>query len=260
MFLDNGDGTFTVLGIGTCTDTAIAIPNKVSAIAAEAFKSTNIVSVKLGSGVKSIGQRAFYSCEALRNVTLNEGLTSIDGYAFFNCGSLTSIHIPSTVLSIGSDVFMYTSINEVTFAENAQVKSFGAYTFCGCKFTSFEVPASLEEIGQQCFDTCDQLVAINLKNVKSLGYHCFTSCTRLESIVIGNEMESIGTLAGDCGFSTCSSLAAVYYEGTESEWNAISLNQDKDVLEAKGLRFYSENEPGEPGNYWHYVNGVPTAW
>ena len=258
--LDNGDGTYTVLGIGTCTDSFIAIPNNVSAIAAEAFKYTNISRVKLGSGVKTIGDNAFYNCDSLASVTLNEGLTSIGNNAFFDDGKLQSIEIPSSVLTIGSNAFMRSAITEVTFAEGAKVTSFGAYAFANCKFAAFDIPASVEEIGQQCFDTCDQLKSINLKNAQIVGYKCFQSCTRLESIVIGHEIDKIGNLVGDAGFSTCSSLNKIYYEGTETEWNAISLNQDKDVLEAKGLYFYSESQPVGAGNYWHFVNDVPTVW
>ena len=32
------------------------------------------------------------------------------------------------------------------------------------------------------------------------------------------------------------------------------------VLLSKTIYFYSEEQPTEPGNYWHYVDGIPTPW
>ena len=257
---DNGDGTYSVLGRGTCQDRFIAIPENVTSIAAEAFSGSNIISVTMSDNVETVGNNAFYNCDSLEFVTLNEGLTAIGNNAFFHCGRLYDIEIPASVLTIGDNAFMYTPLESVVFADNANVTSFGAYAFSNCPFESFIVPDSVETIGQQCFDNCNRLRTINLNNATSIGYQCFASCTRLESIVIGHEMDRIGNLVGDCGFSTCTSLTRVYFEGNQTEWNAISLNQEKATLEAKGLYFYSENEPGEAGNYWHYVDGVPTIW
>jgi hypothetical protein len=35
---------------------------------------------------------------------------------------------------------------------------------------------------------------------------------------------------------------------------------DNIELENAPRYYYSETEPTEPGNYWHYVDGVPTPW
>ena len=38
-----------------------------------------------------------------------------------------------------------------------------------------------------------------------------------------------------------------------------ALQQNKDI-EATTIYYYSETQPTTSGNYWRYVNGVPTAW
>ena len=257
---DNGDGTYTVLSRGTCTDRFIALPDNVSAIADEAFKQTNVVRITCGSGLKTIGQQAFFNCDSLTEVILNDGLTTIGSSAFFSCDNLKNIEIPASVTSIENNAFMNCPLKTVLFLGNSKLATLGSYAFSACQFESFDMPVSVTEVGQQCFDSCTQLKSIVLTNVTQIGYKCFNSCTRLESIVISKAIEKIGNLTGDAGFSSCSSLTKVFYGGNESEWNAIELNQDKAILEAKGLYFYSESTPVGEGNYWHYVNGVPTVW
>ena len=258
--LDNGDGTYTVLGIGTCTDKIIVLPSNVTSIADEAFASNNsIIRVVLNQELKTLGSKCFYNCKSLQKVIFNEGLEVIGTYSFFSCGALTDVIIPKSVTSIGNDAFMYVS-GSIQLQDDSQLVELGAYAFSQCTFTSINLPATLKTIGQCCFESCANLKTIDLKNVESLGYHCFNSCTRLESMIIGRSMTSIGTLAGDCGLSSCTSLRYIYYYGMESEWNNISLNKEKATIESKGLYFFSGTTPNGAGNYWHYVDGVPTVW
>ena len=82
-----------------------------------------------------------------------------------------------------------------------------------------------------------------------------TSVTIPDSVTIGDSVESIGEDA----FWGCDRLTRVYYKGTVSEWKKISIGSDnRDLTSAK--RYYSEKKPTETGNYWRYVDGVPTKW
>ena len=53
-------------------------------------------------------------------------------------------------------------------------------------------------------------------------------------------------------FSGCSSLTILYYAGKEDEWNNITIESMDDVLTSATIYYYSETEPIEDGNYWHY--------
>ena len=46
----------------------------------------------------------------------------------------------------------------------------------------------------------------------------------------------------------------VYYTGTFDEWNKMYYQ------ELENIYYYSESEPTDLKNYWHYVNGAPTIW
>ena len=57
------------------------------------------------SGVKSIGEFAFYGCSWINSVQISEGVESVRAYAFYGCVFLTSINLPNSVLEIESGAF-----------------------------------------------------------------------------------------------------------------------------------------------------------
>jgi hypothetical protein len=75
-------------------------------------------------------------------------------------------------------------------------------------------------------------------------------------VEIGDSVTSIGNYA----FYNCSSLKNVYYKGTASDWAKIAIGGYNSTLTDTTRYYYSETEPTTTGNYWHYVDGVPTAW
>jgi hypothetical protein len=79
----------------------------------------------------------------------------------------------------------------------------------------------------------------------------------LKSITLGSGITSIGRYA----FSG-SSLENVYYFGTVEDWNNISIEEGNEALTNAAIYYYSEGEPTEIGNYWHYdQDGVtPVIW
>ena len=69
-------------------------------------ESSDLKSVTVSSGVKSIGKEAFYwNQETLESVILPEGLTKI-GDSAFSTTRLATITLPSTLTSIGVDAFV----------------------------------------------------------------------------------------------------------------------------------------------------------
>jgi hypothetical protein len=43
-------------------------------------------------------------------------------------------------------------------------------------------------------------------------------------------------------------------------WKGIEIDSNNSKLTSATLYYYSETTPAESGNYWHYVDGVPTPW
>lgn len=96
-------------------------------------------------------------------------------------------------------------------------------------------------------------------SVTSIGNQAFEHCNSLTSITIPDSVTSIGNNT----FYNCDKLTNVYYKGTKEKWSKITIKSDNDDLTNATRYYYVENEadvPKDDGNYWHYVDGVPTKW
>ena len=90
-----------------------------------------IETFEVPASVTIIEDRAFYTCENLKNVILHDGLLEIGYEAFANCTSLNSITIPNSVTSIGGSAFWYcSSLTSVTIPNSVTIIE--ADVFCGC--------------------------------------------------------------------------------------------------------------------------------
>ncbi|MBR1983880.1 MAG: leucine-rich repeat protein, partial [Clostridia bacterium] len=88
------------------------------------------------------------------------------------------------------------------------------------------------------------------------GIGVFFNCKNLTSVTIGKKIYSINSFV----FDGCDSLTNIYYKGNIEEWGQINGNEKVPISK---LYYYIENQsdlPTDGGNYWHYVDGVPTVW
>lgn len=156
------------------------------------WKDQGITTVKVESGVASIGAGTFRNCSSLTNITLPNSVTNIGAYTFFNCSSLTSITIPNGVTSIAND------------------------TFSGCSsLVSITIPDGVTSIGKWAFDKCSSLTSITIpSSVTSIGIYAFVECSSLTSITIPSSVTSIGSNA----FALCSGLTSITIPNSVTEW------------------------------------------
>ncbi len=112
-------------------------------------------------------------------------------------------------------------------------------------------------IYRTAFFQCANLTSITIPDgVVGFGETVFRLCTNLTSVVIPKSVASIN----DFVFDECDSLTSVYYTGTSEEWAAAYIGENNAPLAAATIYYYSETEPAEEGNYWHYVDGVVAVW
>jgi hypothetical protein len=145
--------------------------------------NTRISTVVIRDGVTRIGDRTFYECRGLREVTIPNSVTAIGEYAFAGCTSLKEVTLPIPVTTIGKYAFAEcTDLQEVT------------------------LPNAVTTIGEYAFAECIGLTAITLGNaVTTIGMRAFSWCPVLTEVTIPASVTTIGREA----FSDCASLTAV---------------------------------------------------
>jgi uncharacterized protein YjbI with pentapeptide repeats len=190
-YLISRDGQSAYLVENSAASGHVTIPeyvNGASVIAFTGFDGNDLVtSITIGSGVTSIGGRAFERCTSLERINIYGDVTSIGDQAFTECTSLTSITIPDSVTSIGFNTFYQCT-----------------------SLTSITIGSGVTSIGDQAFAFCSSLTSIDiLGGVTSIGSDAFWGCTSLTSITIPDSVTGIYSRA----FSGCSSLNAIRFEG-----------------------------------------------
>ena len=132
-------------------------------------------------------------------------VTSIGDSAFFNCDALTSVTIPNSVTNIGEDVFSGCSLTNPVYNANCFVYMPTSYK------GTYAIPNGIKQIASSAFSSCYYLTSITIPNsVTSIGNYAFSSCFDLTSITIPNSVTSIGNRA----FRYCSSLTSITCLGT----------------------------------------------
>lgn len=257
----------------------ITIPSSVKSIDSYAFAGSGLTSIEIPKGITTIKSYTFKSCTSLTSVIIPDSVTTIEEYAFQTC-NFTSITIPNTVKSIGLGAFNgCTNMTSITIpfvgrsAKEDETKTHFAYIFGGDtngqddKGNNNTLTYSIKKvvitggktIAGGAFYNCALNSIIIQGGVETIGDGAFRDCSHLRSLVISTSVKSIGS---SICYSKNSEFESVYYAGTNTQWeNCINnIGKDNDEFNQATKYYYSESEPTTEGNYWHYVDGVPTIW
>ncbi len=258
-----------------------------------------VTSIEIPDTITEIGNYQFYGFDNVTSITIPDSVTSIGESAFSGCSNLENVYYEGTIenwcrinfavysnpMKYASHLYLRNSNNEWEEVTSVEIPNtitiIGKYQFEGfSNITTLTIPDSVTIIGDHAFSDCSNLISVTMGNsVINIGYYIFSNCSSLISIIIPNSVINIraGTFSGCSSlisiiipngvkifeynaFSECSSLIYVYYASTSHEWNQISIDSSNENLTSAIIYYYSETQPTEEGNFWHYVNGLPTIW
>ena len=129
-------------------ETSYTVPGGIQSIAAGAFANCyTLTSISLPDSLISIGDSAFENCTRLSTISQIGVFPSDNGSAQSGYSMLTDNILPDQLLTIGSNAFYHCSM-----------------------LTTLGLPESLQFIGDQAFDDCDNLSLIVPRNSYAYTY------------------------------------------------------------------------------------------
>ena len=201
----------------TGSEEHVVIPEGVKRIGGDPDNSifedteTEIKSIVIPDSVIEIGERAFYTCLQLEEVTMGNGVKKIGQEAFAGCFKMKTIHLSDSLQEIG----------------------LRAFNFCE-SLEALELPSSLRNIEMEAFGNCVRLKSLKIPDgVQAIPPAVFDQCHSLEELYIPSSVTKIGAgsklmpqyVGERTGLEDCDNLTIYGAAGSAAEKYA----QEKDI-------------------------------
>ena len=190
------NGTLTVSGTGDMADYTY------KANAPWYGYREKITSVVVESGVTSIGNYAFYQCNAITDVQLPDGLTQIGEETFGDCAALENIVIPQSVTDIAR------------------------FGFAGCAaLASVVIPDSVAKIKVGTFRNCNSLKTVTIpQSLKEIDFSVFEDCSSLTDVYYSGTKEEWERITVSSG-NTALTDATIHCASEDHTLNAVPAKE-----------------------------------
>lgn len=207
----NSDGTYTLAGLGECTDTVLRIPSTYN-----------------GSPVTKIGSYAFHYCTYIYEVIIPDSITEIRDHAFNGCSGLTNVSIPSSIKSVGNAAFnecynlVYNYYDYGKYLGNDYDPYVVLMEATDCYQYFYDIHYNTKVISDYAMYDCEYVSTISVPgSVITIGDYAFYDCDELDYLIIGSEVEFIGK--GVVYY--CDDLEEIQFNNT-SGWSAYCNDYD----------------------------------
>ena len=282
------------------SDTAVSVPSTlkeltfsegVTEICASALEGCNaLTDIFLPSTITEIGNNVFESCadaklhisnletwcsvnsesqiypiseivldgNILTDIIIPDGVARIGVNTFASYMNATKVVIPESVLLIGANAFNGNgNLNYIEIDNGVIMIGNFAFSSCG-SIENVVLPDSVTTLGNSVFSGSKLQSIVLSEGMDSIAWGTFNYCSDLKQIVIPDSI----TYVSENAFNYCNALSKVYYEGSQTDWDNITIDENNGGLINAVKYYYSENEPLEAGNYWHYAeDGItPVEW
>lgn len=185
--------------VGCVSLMSFDLPNSVTTIERYAFKDcTNLISisVKRGSMLKTISDRAFYESSLtaldLSNATV---LETIGEKSFFN-SRLVNVKLPESLRTIGDEAFAHNlSLRSLIILGASKLVSIGSSAFSDCRLETINIPEKTTTIGDYAF-AWNGTKYINFASgsqLYSIGQYAFAGASEITQLYFYNRLAYIGS-------------------------------------------------------------------
>ncbi len=155
------------------------------------FFNSEFSTVVIPTGTLEIGAGAFAN-SAVKSLTLPSGLRVIGDHAFYGCDGLTSVKLPSALTKLGSYAFANDKALETVDMAATKVNRLNPNTFSGCgSLTTVTLPSTLVAIESHAFEGTS-ILALDLPTVTTLGDYALAGMESLKDIAFGPELTTVG--------------------------------------------------------------------
>ena len=222
----------------------LVVPGTVSEIGRCVFAGfSELMSVELCDGVKTVGNGAFAYCDGLQSVVMSGTTTQVNRMGFYGCSNLEALQLSESLTTIGEMAFDGCS-SLPALVMPTSLTQIGANAFHGCTaMTSVQVGRGLRWLGDDAFLDCTGLTRVDAEDLEDwcrisfgndyanplrlsrhlyidgeeltdiripasvtvVGNHTFAGASQVGSVTMGDQVTAIGSDA----FGSCKNLTQV---------------------------------------------------
>lgn len=205
-----------------------------SVIPSNSFSSTNLASIIIPEGVRTLEPICMRGCSYLTSVQVPQTVTTIGYNCMASCDKLESFTFPDNITGMGYGIFSKChNLKEVSLPRNITTLPESTFYWCYA-LTDIEIPESVTEIGNSAFSSAG-LVSVTLPaGLKSIGDNAFDICSDLcdirytdgtecsSQLILKEGLESVGKNA----FTRCRLLTAVHIPASVTKIGAAAFTAE----------------------------------
>jgi hypothetical protein len=199
-----------------------SIPDRVTSIGESAFLCCLLNTINISTGVRNLGDYAFYGCTNLTDFLIPKGVTNIGYWVFGSCNSLTNIAVDPLNP-------VYSSLAGVLFNQDQTT----LIQFPAGLGGTYSMPGSVRNVADMAFYNSPNLTCLIIPDsTASFGPDAFAWCSGLTRIFVkGNAPNDDGSeFEGDFN-------ATLYYQPGTTGWDSY-YGSYYDIVTAQWLLPY----------------------
>jgi len=184
----------------------VEFPQALETIEWGAFAENDKLERVVLKSAKTIGDKAFFRCYALREVVFPDNLEAIGENAFAACESLKEVILPDSLKTLGKEAFSYCgSITHIEISNGLKELPDAAFFLCS-SLEEIVIPGNIEIIGSSVFGRNKMLKDVEMQEgVRTIGSFAFQRCESLETISFPDTV----MVFEECVFDRCYNLKKV---------------------------------------------------